>query len=200
MQKRFILVLVLMVGLTVVGCGGNDDVQVTPATATATAAATQTATASATALVPAAGTVTAANLPVLNGMRCVGQWRNLTLGSTGAFAARIEVGGGGGAITLDVGGSVFGAQGGTVEWPFRLVNNAFEIEAHTTLFGHISMRIGLDGKAMGTLQGVPALGPQSTVALTDYSLVNNQLKFGVDIDSGNGRVKAKSEVTAACSR
>jgi hypothetical protein len=156
---------------------------------------------------PKAGTGTAitgvpgpTSIAALNGLRCVGQWRNNTFGSTGAFAARVEAGGAGGALFLEVGGNVFGGSGGVVELPFRLVDNQLEVEAHSQLLGHVSARIGLDGRATGSLQGPAALGPKANVTLTDYSFANNTLRFGLNIDFGDGRPPAQSTVQAACSR
>jgi hypothetical protein len=140
------------------------------------------------------------SIAALNGLRCVGQWRNLTFGSTGAFAARVEAGGAGGALTLELGGNVFGGQGGVTELPFRQVGNELEIEAHTQSMGHVSARIGLDGKATGSLQGVPALGPRSEVTLTEYSFASNSLRMALRINFGDGRPAAQSVVEAACTR
>jgi hypothetical protein len=149
---------------------------------------------------PGSSTPGPTSIAALNGLRCVGQWRNLTLGSNGAFAARLEAGGAGGALFLELGGNVFGGQGGATELPFRQVGNELEIEAHTQTLGHASVRIGLDGKATGSLQGVPALGPRSEVRLTEYSFTNNTLRMAWIINFGDERPAAQSVVEAACSR
>jgi hypothetical protein len=142
-----------------------------------------------------------AELAALNGLRCVGQWRNQTFGSSGAFSSKLEAGGGGGSITLEVGGNVFGGTGGVFEAPFQLVGQALEINAHSTFLGHMEAHIGLDGTATGTLTGPPALGPKSQVTLTQYALgADRVLRFTVRIDFGDGRPVATSTVEAACSK
>lgn len=142
-----------------------------------------------------------ANLAALNGLRCVGRWQNNTFGSSGAFSSRLEAGGGGGSITMEMGGNVFGGPGGVFEAPFQLVGQALEINAHSTFLGHMEAKIGLDGKATGSLSGVPALGPKSQVTLTQYSMgADRVLRFTVRIDWGDGRPTATSTVEAACSK
>lgn len=142
-----------------------------------------------------------ANLAALNGLRCVGRWQNTTFGSSGAFSAKLEAGGGGGSITLEVGGNVFGGSGGVFEAPFQLVGQALAINAQSTFLGHMEAKIGLDGKATGSLAGVPALGPKSQVTLTQYSLAADRvLRFTVRIDFYDGRPPATSMVEAACSK
>jgi hypothetical protein len=150
--------------------------------------------------VPGAGTPGPTSIAALNGLRCIGQWRNLTFGSAGAFAARLEAGGAGGALTLELGGNVFGGEGSVTELPFRQVGNELEIEAHTPSLGHVSARIGLDGRATGSLQLVPALGPRSEVTLTEYAFANNALRMGFSINFGDGRPMAHAVVEAACTR
>lgn len=158
---------------------------------------TATPTPSATATLPAGF----AGLAALNGLRCVGQWRNTTFGSAGAFAARLEAGGGGGAITFEVGGNVFGGTGGVFEAPFRLVGQTLEIDARSDFLGRMQARIGLDGKATGSLTAPPALGPRSQVTLTEYALgADRVLRFTLRIDFGDGRPPATSVVEAACAR
>jgi hypothetical protein len=198
---RYAVRLLTVLATFVIACDDGEE-----ATSTATAIATAAPTAAATAA-PKAGTASTTvagpgptSIAALNDLRCVGQWRNTTSGTSGAFAAHIEAGGGGGALTLELGGNVFGGDGGVVELPFRQVGNELEIEAHSAALGHVSARIGLDGKATGSLQGPPALGPRSTVTLTNYSFANNTLRFGLDIDFGDGRPHATSGVEAACTR
>jgi len=142
-----------------------------------------------------------ADVAALNGLRCVGQWRNTAYGSSGAFAAKVEAGGGGGSITLELGGNVFGGSGGVFEAPFRLVGRELEINAHSDLLGHVDVHIGLDGKSTGELSGTPALGPRSSVTLTQYSMsADRGLRLTMDINPGDGRPAAISTVEAACSR
>jgi hypothetical protein len=176
-------------------------VQVAPASATATSTVSASATgsvgASPAAPTPASG---ASRLLALNGTRCVGQWRNATAGTSGALASRIEAGGSGGAIRFEVGGPVFGGSGGTFEAPFRLVGEEIEIEAHSDFLGHMSLRIPLDGKATGTLQGMSGLGPASMATITEYSFADNTLAVTLRVEPGGGRPVQTSKVEAACSR
>jgi hypothetical protein len=204
-MRYAVLLLTVLASLGVIACG--DDEAPTPTATPATTATAATTTGPAATAAPKAGTASATaagagptSIAALNDLRCVGQWRNTTFGSSGAFAAHIEAGGGGGALTFELGGNVFGGEGGVVELPFRQVGSQLEVEAHSGLLGHVSARIGLDGKATGSLQGPPALGPRSTVTLTNYSFANNTLRFGLDIDFGDGRPHATSGVEAACSR
>ena len=198
-MKRLILLGCTVLLLTACSRGG---VQVTPAGTTPTSTATASATAAATgtpaaALTPASG---ANRLLALNGTRCVGQWRNATAGTSGAFATRIEAGGSGGAIRFEVGGPVFGGSGGTFEAPFRLVGEEMEIEAISDFLGHMSLRIPLGGKATGTLQGMSGLGPASMATITDYSFANNSLAVTLRVEPGGGRAVQTSTIEAACSR
>lgn len=196
------LLLVACAASLLLACS-RGGVQVTPSSATpstsavASASARATGTATAAPPTPASG---AARLVALNGTRCVGQWRNATAGTSGAFATRIEAGGSGGAIRFEVGGPVFGGSGGTFEAPFRLVDNEMEIEAHSDFLGHMSLRVPLDGKARGTLQGMTGLGPASMATITDYTFENNRLAVTLRVEPGAGRPVQTSTVEAACSR
>ena len=115
-------------------------------------------------------------------------------------AGGAPAGGSGGAIRFEVGGPVFGGSGGTFEAPFRLVGEEMEVEAHSDFLGHMSLRIPLDGKATGTLQGMSGLGPASMATITDYSFANNALAVTLRVEPGGGRPVQTSTVEAACSR
>ena len=204
-MKRYLPLLGACVAMTLAAGCSRGGVQVSPADATRTpttaAATTATSSAGVTPSVapptPASG---AAKLVALNGTRCVGQWRNATTGASGAFATRLEAGGSGGAIRFEVGGAVFGGSGGVFEAPFRLVGEEMEIEAHSDFLGHMSLRIPLEGKASGTLQGMSGLGPRSMATITDYSFTNNALSVTLRVEPGDGRPVQTSAVEAACSR
>lgn len=202
MTRRPTLLLLAAAALVVLGACSRGGVQIAPASPTPTSTAVASATASAISTSTAAPTpASGANrLVALNGTRCVGQWRNTTMGTSGAFATRIEAGGSGGAIRFEVGGPVFGGSGGTFEAPFRLVGEEMEIEAHSDFLGHMSLRIPLDGKATGTLQGMSGLGPASMATITDYSFANNSLAVTLRVEPGGGRPPQTSTVEAACSR
>ena len=180
--------------------------QITPAPGTPTAASTTTAAASS----PAAGApsgaggaptaLPAARLAALNGTRCVGQWKNATTSTSGALAIRLEVGGAGGVVHWEIGGPVFGGQGGTFDAPFRLVGEIVEIEAHSDWLGHMSARIGLDGKTTATLQEVPPLGLKSMVTVTNAKYVANKLTFNLKVEPNDGSPNQSASVEAACTR
>lgn len=205
-MKRYLSILGAAAALAILGAGcSRGGVQVSPSTSTATTnaatRATGTPSASATpSAVPPTPASGASRLVALNGTRCVGQWRNATTGTSGAFATHLEAGGSGGAIRLEVGGAVFGGSGGVFEAPFRLVGEEMEIEAHSDFLGHMSLRIPLDGKATGTLQGMSGLGPRSMATITDYSFANNALAITLRVEPGDGRPVQTSRVEAACSR
>ncbi len=111
----------------------------------------------------------------------------------------IEAGGGGGLISFEIGGPVFGGQGGVFEAPFRLEGTEMVIDARSEFLGQVSARLGLDGKAgQATLQGPPALGPAAAVRMTEYSLANNILHASLTTAYGDGRPPATSVVDAAC--
>lgn len=194
-MKPLLLAVCAVALLTACSRGG---VQVTPAAATPSGTPTATTSVTSTAAPTAASG--ASRLVALNGTRCVGQWRNATAGTSGAFATRIEAGGSGGAIRFEVGGPVFGGSGGTLEAPFRLVGEEMEVEAQSDFLGHMSLRIPLDGKARGTLQGMTGLGPGSLATITDYSFENNRLAVTLRVEPGGGRPVQTSTVEAACSR
>lgn len=199
-DRRVKRILIAVCATAVLAACSRGGVQVTPASTapSSTPVATASATATSTAVpTPASG---ASRLVALNGTRCVGQWRNATAGTSGAFATRIEAGGSGGAIRFEVGGSVFGGSGGTLEAPFRLVGEEMEVEAQSDFLGRVSLRIPLDGKARGTLQGMSGLGPASVATITDYSFVNNSLAVTLRVEPGGGRPVQTSTVEAACSR
>lgn len=205
-MKRYLFFLGAAGALAILAAGcSRGGVQVSPSTSTTTSTAaaratgtpSASATPSAVAPTPASG---ASRLVALNGTRCVGQWRNATTGAFGAFATHLEAGGSGGAIRLEVGGAVFGGSGGVFEAPFRLVGEEMEIEAHSDFLGHMSLRIPLDGKATGTLQGMSGLGPRSMATITDYSFADNALAITLRVEPGDGRPIQTSRVEAACSR
>jgi len=186
--------------LTTACMGGGT--QITPATGTPSAAPTTAATSSPGAGAPsgAPAAAPAARLAALNGTRCVGQWKNATTNTSGALASRLEVGGAGGVVHWEIGGPVFGGQGGTFDAPFRLVGEIVEIEAHSDWLGHMSARIGLDGKTTATLQEVPPLGLKSMVTVTDAKYVANKLTFNLKVEPNDGSPNQSANVEAACSR
>jgi len=213
-QHRTALILAVAGAALFAGCSGDDDYDdVILATASATVARSVTvapipatpappvvtATSTTASATPDVSPGALASLAALNGLRCSGQWRNSTLGTSGALSVRLEAGGGGGLMSFEVGGPVFGAQGGVFEAPFRLDGAEMVIDARSEFLGRVSARVGLDGKSgQAALQGPPALGPAATVTMTGYSLVNNVLHFGLTTDYGDGRPPATSVVEAAC--
>jgi hypothetical protein len=196
-----LLFIALLVGAQA-GCS-KGGVQVGPATATPTprvstsASPAASTTAASSSITPASG---AAKLVSLDGTRCIGRWRDAAASTSGAFATRLEAGGSGGAITIEVGGPVFGGSGGTVEAPFRLVGNVMEIEVDSSWLGHLSARIGLDGTASGSIKGVPVLGAQSLVTLAGSSFVSRRMEFDLQVARTDTQPGAHIAVEAACSR
>jgi hypothetical protein len=205
--------LVVMVLAIVIACGGDDggpDAAASPpATDTATPLRTSTpiptstaaVTSSATPMATLGGSPAAAAVALarLNGLRCTGQWRNTTHGTSGAFSVRIEAGGGGGLASFEIGGPVFGAEGGVFEAPFRLEGTEIVISSRSDFLGEVTARIQLDGSTgEARLAAPPALGEAATVTLSEYSLAANVLHFALTTDYGDGRAPASSVVDAAC--
>lgn len=148
-----------------------------------------------------AAVASAAALTALNGLRCQGQWRNNTFGSTGAFSARVESSAGGGIITFEVGGNVFGGNGGVFHAPFRVSGGSLVIDQRSDFLGQVQASIEPGVKTTATMTAPPALGQNSKVTLTDYSYgPNGLLKFRLNIDFGAGRPPASSTVEAACAK
>ncbi|MEZ4501804.1 MAG: hypothetical protein R3C39_04205 [Dehalococcoidia bacterium] len=188
-----------------VGCSSDDDGDAT-AEATSTPTATETATSTATMTETSTPTETAtAAAPFgltaedVDGLVCTGQWQNETFGSSGAFAATIEVGGDGGQITLDLGGNVFGASGGTIEMPYALRDGAVVVSAPLGFLGVAELR--LDGATnQGTFSGPPALGDSAAVTMVDFAFDAETLSAAFDIDFGAGQAPAHSVINADCAR
>ena len=209
MSRRFgaLGLTALICALALVACssdgdgdGGTTEATSTPPTATesATASATPTATASPTATTTEAAPfgLTAADV---DGLVCAGSWQNETFGSSGAFAATIEVGGGGGQITLDLGGNVFGGAGGTIEMPYAVRDGAVVVSAPLGFLGVAELK--LDGTSNeATFSGPPALGDAAAVTMVDFAFDAETLSAAFDIDFGTGAAPAHSVVEADCAR
>ena len=136
----------------------------------------------------------------LDGLSCTGDWLNLTFGSTGPIVVSIDVNdaGDGGTITIDIGGFVFGGEGGVVEAPFTIDGDRLRIDANLGLLGQASIEISADGSFTGEFKAPPALfNDNSGVTITDFVFDGGSISFGVDIDFGTGD-SAKSEVTMVC--
>jgi len=212
MPKRRALVG-LMAGLLAVaslfaGCssddgdGGNATAEASSAPSTATVASASSPTATATAT-PTETATAAAPFGLtgedVDGLVCTGSWQNETFGSSGAFAATIEVGGDGGQVTLDLGGSVFGAAGGTIEMPYALRDGAVVVSAPLGFLGNAELRLdGMTNEA--TFSAPPALGDAAAVTMTDFAFDAKMLSAAFDIDFGTGQAPAHSVVNAECAR
>lgn len=201
-----------LIGAAFLACGEDREATITVATSTppavvvsATASAkagtSGTPAASSTpagpAPTPAAG---AAQLAAMHGYNCVGQWRNTTLGTSGAFAARLNAGGSGGEWVVDLGGLPFGQAGGTISLPFLLNGTTMEIQAQTPLLGRVSARVNLDGTGTAELSAIPALGTRSVVKVTQFSMLPDRLRVEATVDPGDGKPVQQSGVDAACRR
>jgi hypothetical protein len=130
----------------------------------------------------------------------VWSWRNEAASRGGAFAVRVEAGGGGGLLSFEIGGAPFGGAGGVFEAPFRLVGERLEVGAASELLGRVSARIGLDGTAEALLTGPPALGPRGSARLRNYRLADGLLRFELQVERGDGSAAQTAVVEAACAR
>ncbi len=160
--------------------------------ATAAAAMTETATATEATGVGALG------LADLDGLVCSGQWTNQTFGSTGSFAATFSTGDGGGSVKLELGGNVFGGQGGTVDAPFTTDGETTVFDADLGFLGMAMM--SFDGTTVGeaVLQNPPALGEGSKATVTDFAFDGKTLNAGLDIEFANNGGTAHSILESTC--
>ena len=161
----------------------------------ASGAATSAATAT------AATVTTAARLTTLERLRCVGQWRDTEAGSAGAFSARVESGAGGGVVTFEVGGSVFGGSGGVFQAAFRQSGDLLVLNQRSEFLGQVQAAIDAVGNATATMIAPPALGSAAKVTLADASYSpSGVLRFWLNIDAGGGRAVTRTTVEAACAK
>ena len=182
--------------------GGDADSE---STATATEAAAATEAMTATTAATEAMTETAAATPEgptiadLDGLVCSGGWTNQTFGSTGDFSASFATSASGGSVTLELGGNVFGGQGGTVEAPLTVDGDSTVINADLDFLG--MAKLAFDGaNALETvLESPPALGEGSKATITDFAFDGESLNFGVDIEFANNGGTARSVVESTCS-
>lgn len=157
-------------------------------TATATEAMTETATEDPDAF----------GLDDLDGLVCSGEWRNETFGSTGSFAATFSGGEGGGNVSLELGGNVFGAQGGTVDAPFSVSGDTTVIEADLGFLGMAMLNFEGASAREAVFESPPALGEGSSATITDFAFDGSTLTAGIDIEFVDGG-KARSVVESTCS-
>lgn len=196
--------------LVAVGCGDSGDedggeggdtsteataTEALTATGTATEAVTETATATEATPAP---TEAGPSLADYDGLACSGKWRNETFGSTGSFAATFDVGEDGGSVRLELGGNVFGAQGGEVDVPLSADGEALVIDADLGFLGQAMLNFEGAELQEGVLNSPPALGEGSKVTVTDFAFDGETLTFGVDIEFANNGGTARSVVEATC--
>lgn len=197
--QRSTLLGLIVAGLALAACG--DDDKPAPTTAPTSAAASPAASAAASAA-PATQAPTAARLSpfaaALNGLNCSGTWTNTTFGSTGPFAMTAVATATSGSLTLNIGGSAFGAQGGVMVVPFTLKDGQFAIDADLGFLGKAKMTMGADGKLSGDLTGPPALGVKAKVTVKDFGFADKKVSSTVDIDFGDGRLHATSKLDSTC--
>ena len=183
--------MTLMLGAACSSDDSGDTEDESTAAATATEAMTETATATeAMTETAAAATPEGPSVADLDGLVCSGGWTNRTFGSTGDFSASFATSASGGSVTLELGGNVFGGQGGTVEAPLTVDGDSTVINADLDFLG--MAKLAFDGaNALETiLESPPALGDGSKATITDFSFDGKSLNFGVDIEFGpiGGRV------------
>ncbi len=168
------------------------------ATAEAMAEATSTPppTATATSSDPAAGALAA-----LDGLVCTGGWENLTFGSTGSVELTVDIAAdaSGGTLTMEIGGNVFGAEGGTVSVPFTRSGAIITAEADLGFMGSLTA-VFEDGVLQeATFEAPPALGSAANVTVSGFVFDGEQLSANLDIDFGGGGGSAQSRVEVTCS-
>ncbi|MCA9855777.1 MAG: hypothetical protein KC458_00705 [Dehalococcoidia bacterium] len=208
MQKRWRFALTGLVAATFLlgtACSSDDSGdEETEATteASATEAMTETATATEamteTATATEAATEAAFGLADLNGLACTGQWTNQTFGSTGSFAATFSAGEGGGSVKLELGGNVFGGQGGTVEAPFTTEGETTVINADLGFLGQAMLNFNGTSAGEAVLENPPALGEGSKATVTDFAFDGKSLTAGLDIEFANNGGTAHSILESTC--
>jgi hypothetical protein len=156
----------------------------------------------------AAPTATAASsdpnaeaLAALDGLVCGGGWENLTFGSTGSVELTFDIAAdaSGGTLTMDIGGNVFGASGGTVSVPFTRSGAVITAEADLGFLGSLTA-VFEDGVLQeATFDAPPALGAEASVAVSNFVFDGQQLAADIEIDFGGGGGSAQSRIEATCS-
>lgn len=140
-------------------------------------------------------------LSVLNGVSCSGDWTNLTFGSTGSFDAVFAANeaGDAGTATITLGGSVFGAQGGTVELPIAIEGGNVVVSAAADFLGNANLKFDSEGNAVeAVFEAPPAfLNDASKASLENFQFDGSSLSMMIAIDFGDGRT-AESEITSNC--
>lgn len=140
-------------------------------------------------------------LSVLNGVSCSGDWTNLTFGSTGSFDAVFAANDAGdaGTATITLGGSVFGAQGGTVELPIAIEGGNVVVSAAADFLGNANLKFDSEGNAVeAVFEAPPAFfNDASKASLENFQFDGSSLSMMIAIDFGDGRT-AESEITSNC--
>jgi len=194
----------LLVGVACSSDDAGEDAEAATATeAMATQAATGTGTATETAAEasPAATEAmdeAAFGLDDLDGLACTGQWTNETFGSTGSFAASFSTGDGGGTVSLELGGNVFGGQGGTVDAPFTTDGETTVIDADLGFLGMAMLAFNGTTAQEAVLDSPPALGEGAKATITDFAFDGQTLTAGIDIEFANNGGTARSVVESTC--
>lgn len=194
----------LLVGVACSSDDAGEDAEAATATGTmATQAATGTGTATETAAEasPAATEAmdeAAFGLDDLDGLACTGQWTNETFGSTGSFAASFSTGDGGGTVSLELGGNVFGGQGGTVDAPFTTDGETTVIDADLGFLGMAMLAFNGTTAQEAVLDSPPALGEGAKATITDFAFDGQTLTAGIDIEFANNGGTARSVVESTC--
>lgn len=187
-------------------CSDSDEDADTASPEATTAEAAAPTTASTEAPAPAATTDSGATdgatdgamgIAALDGLVCTGEWRNETFGSTGSFAATFEVGEAGGNVQLELGGNVFGAQGGTVDAPLTVDGETTVIDADLGFLGQAMFSFDGATAVEASLGSPPALGEGSDVTLTDFEFTGEALNATVNITFADGS-EARSVLESTC--
>ena len=200
-----ILSVTLLVGVSCSSDDSGDDADAATATeSAATAAATEAGAGTAAATTEATAAATEAmdeaafGLDDLDGLACTGQWTNETFGSTGAFAATFSTGDGGGTVSLELGGNVFGGQGGTVDAPFTTDGETTVIDADLGFLGMAMLAFNGTTAQEAVLNSPPALGEGAKATITDFAFDGETLTAGIDIEFANNGGTARSVVESTC--
>lgn len=204
-----ILSLTLLVGVSCSSDDSGDDAEAATATEAAATAASATGAATEAAATEAAATTAttatteamdeaAFGLDDLDGLSCTGQWTNETFGSTGSFAATFSAGDGGGNVSLELGGNVFGGQGGTVDAPFTTDGETTVIDADLGFLGMAMLAFNGTSAQEAVLNSPPALGEGAKATITDFAFDGETLTAGIDIEFANNGGTARSVVESTC--
>ena len=177
-RKFILLTLIAASALSIAAACSDDDGEAASAAmptgaAEATSAPSPTAAAEATSAPSPTATAASSDpeaeaLATLDGLVCTGGWENLTFSSTGSVELTFDIvaDAGGGTLTMEIGGNIFGAEGGTVSAPFTRSGSVITAQAELGVMGTLTA-VFEDGELReATFDAPPVLGSAANVVVS----------------------------------